>query len=69
MIDQTRREIAALMPDILGRYHDLVIANDLDGFERLLEIYNVPGEQREELRREFTLYAARILRRRWHDSR
>jgi hypothetical protein len=68
MIDHTRREIEALTPDILGRYHDLVIANDVDGFERILEIYRVPDEQREELRREFRLYAARILRRRWRDS-
>jgi hypothetical protein len=65
----TRREIEALMPDILGRYHDLLVANDVEGFDRLLEIYGVPDEQREEQRREFTLYAERILRRRWRDSR
>jgi len=69
MIDHTRREIEALIPDILGRYHDLLMANDLEGFKRLLEIYGVPHEQREELTREFTLYAERILRRRWRDSR
>ncbi len=64
----TRREAQELTPEILGQYHDLLMTNDLAGFERLLEAYNVAEELREELRREFMHYAERILRRKWHDS-
>jgi hypothetical protein len=41
------------------------MANDLERFERLLEIYRVPEETREELCREFMQYAERILRQKW----
>jgi hypothetical protein len=65
----TRREVQALAPEILGHYHDLLMANDLDGFEKLLEIYRVPEELREKQIREFTHYAERILRRRWRGQK
>jgi hypothetical protein len=61
----TRREAAKLAPEILGQYHDLLVANDLEGFDMLLEIYKVPQDQREDQRREFMHYAERILRRKW----
>ena len=69
MTEFTRREVEAFTPIVLGRYHDLVMTNDVAGFERLLELYRVPEEQRQELRREFTLYAERLLRRRWRGPR
>jgi hypothetical protein len=65
----TRREAQKLKPEILGHYHDLLMANDLDGFEKLLAIYRVPEELREEQIREFTHYAERILRRKWRDQK
>jgi hypothetical protein len=65
----TRREKRKLTPEILGHYHDLLMANDFEEFDMLLEIYRVPEEQREEQRREFRLYAERILRRRWRGQR
>jgi hypothetical protein len=65
MTENTRREIEALTPVVLGRYHDLLMTNDVAGFDRLLELYKVPEEERKELRKEFTLYAERLLRRRW----
>jgi hypothetical protein len=61
----TRRDVKRLSPEILGYYHDLLMRNDLETFNKLLEIYRVPEELREELCREFTQYAERILRRRW----
>jgi hypothetical protein len=42
----TRREAQKLTPEILGHYHDLLMANDFDGFDKLLEIYKVPQDQR-----------------------
>jgi len=69
MTEYTRREIEALMPGVLGKYHNLLMVNDVDGFERLLELYNVPQDQREEQRREFRHYAERILQRRWRGLR
>lgn len=61
----TRREVQALTPELLGHYHDMLMSNDLESFEKLMTIYRVPEEAREELRRDFTQYAERILRRRW----
>lgn len=72
MSDQTthtRRDVKRLSPEILGHYHDLVMANDFEGFDMLLEIYKVPEDQREELRRDFRLYAERILQRRWRGQK
>lgn len=68
-ITYTRRQVRGLTPEILGHYHDLVMANDFEGFKMLLEIYRVPEELREELCREFTRCAETILRRRWHGRR
>jgi hypothetical protein len=61
----TRREVQALAPEILGHYHDMLMANDFEGFKKLLEIYCVPQESREELCREFTHCAEKILRQKW----
>lgn len=65
----TRRQVRVLTPEILGYYHDLVMANDLEGFKMLLEIYRVPEELREDLCNEFTRYAEEILRQRWRGQR
>jgi hypothetical protein len=67
--EPTRRDVQRLSPEILGHYHDLLMANDLETFDKLLEIYRVPEELREELRRDFTRYAEKILRRRWRGPR
>jgi hypothetical protein len=72
MIDKptyTRRQIQALSPEFYGHYHDLLMANDPEGFEILLDTYHVADELREEHRREFTHYAERILRRRWRGQK
>jgi hypothetical protein len=65
----TRRDVQRLSPEILGHYHDLLMANDVDSFDKLLAIYRVPEEERDELRKEFTRYAERILRRRWRGQK
>jgi hypothetical protein len=65
----TRREARELTAKILGQYHDLLMTNDLAGFEKLLEVYNVAEELREEQRQEFMHYAERILQRRWRGPR
>ena len=65
----TRREMLTLTPKILGQYHDLLMTNDLAGLEQLFDAYSVAEALREELRREFTQYAERILRRRWRDPK
>lgn len=64
-VPYTRREARALMPEILGQYHDLLMTNDQAGLEKLLDVYNVAEPLREELRQEFMHYAEMILRRRW----
>jgi hypothetical protein len=64
----TRRDVQRLSPEILGHYHDLLMAYDVDGFDKMLEMYEVPEEEREEHRREFKHYAERILRQRWQRS-
>ena len=61
----TRREVEALTPVLLSQYHDLLMANDLAGLEELFEANSVADEVRVDLRRDFTLYAERILRRKW----
>jgi len=65
----TRRKAQALTPQILGQYHDLVMANDIAGLEKLMAANNVAEEDKEELRKEFRLYAERILRRKWRGPR
>ena len=68
MIDQpeyTRCDVKRMAPNILGRYHDLVCTNNLAGYEKMLDEYRVPLEEREELLREFKLLAEDVLRRRW----
>lgn len=65
----TRREKQKLAPEILGHYHDLLMANDFEGFDMLLEIYKVPEELRDEQRQEFRHYAEKILQRKWRGRR
>ena len=69
MENYTRREIEALTPELLGKYHDLLMAGDPAGFEELMEANDIAMGLREELRREFMLYAARILRRKWRGQK
>lgn len=63
-VTYTRRQAQALTPEICGQYHDLLMANDPAGLEKLLDAYHVAEPLREELRQGFTRYAERILR--WH---
>lgn len=62
---QTRREVQGLTPALLNQYHDLLMTNDVAGLEELFDANNVAEELRVDLRRDFTLYAERILRRKW----
>jgi hypothetical protein len=57
-----------MQPDILGRYHDLLIANDPAGYEKLLDEYqpHISAEEKSELMEQFKLGAGLLLRRRWH---
>jgi hypothetical protein len=69
--EYTRRLARQLTPDIMGRYHDLLMKGDVAEFERLLDLYQ-PGiepDAREDLIEEFKHYAARILKKRWRPSR
>jgi hypothetical protein len=68
-ITYTRRQVRAMTPEICGHYHDLVMANDLEGFKMLLEIYRVREELREELIRDFMHHAETVLRRRWRGQK
>lgn len=67
----TRREARKLTPEILGHYHDLLMRNDVDGFEKLLAQYApaLGDGQRQSLIDDFKHYAARILRHRWRPSK
>lgn len=65
--EYTRREAQKLTPDIMGRYHDLLMTGNLSEFQRLLDLYQ-PGMDdrlREQMIEEFKHYAARLLRYRW----
>jgi hypothetical protein len=62
----TRRDVRKMKPDILGKYHDLVMTNDLAGYEKLLDGYShITAHEREELISDFKHVAERVLRRRW----
>lgn len=62
----TRRDVRRMKPDILGKYHDLVMTNDLTGYEKLLDEYpHITGREREELLADFRRDAENALRRRW----
>jgi hypothetical protein len=62
----TRRDIPKIQPDILGRYHDLVMTNDLPGYEKLLDEYpTINEEERRELITDFKRDAETVLQRRW----
>jgi len=64
----TRRAIAETSPDILGRYHDLIMTNDLPGYEKLLNEYqpHITTADRQELIDDFKRLAEIALRKRWH---
>jgi hypothetical protein len=63
-----RRDIPKMQPDILGRYHDLVMTNNVPGYEKLLDEYqpHISAEERKELIDDFKLGAELVLQRRWH---
>jgi len=65
----TRRQVRALTPEICGHYHDFVMANDLEGFKMLMDVFHVPEELRSELIRDFTRLAESVLRQRWRGRR
>lgn len=66
----TRRDVQKMKPDILGRYHHLLMTNDLAGYERLLDGYPyISAEEREELIADFKLGAEIVLRRRWRSPK
>jgi len=62
----TRRDVRKMKPNILGKYHDLVMTNDLAGYEKLLDEYpHIAAPEREELIADFKHVAEKVLRRRW----
>jgi hypothetical protein len=68
MAPYTRREKAQLTPTIRHQYRELVIKNDLAGYEEMLALY-VPAlseQTKRELIEEFKQNAAEVLARRWH---
>lgn len=67
MTRYTRREAERLSHDVLGRYHSLVVENNLTEFEELLSVYQpeMPEETKQELIRQFKLTAENVLRRNW----
>jgi hypothetical protein len=65
MKETTRREVQWLTPLILGQFHDLIMKNDLSGFEELLAKYpHIPEVVRGELIADFKRIAEDQLRRR-----
>jgi hypothetical protein len=64
----TRRDIADMQPEVLGRYHDLVMTNDISGYERLLDEYqpHITTAERQDLIEDFKRLAEIALRKRWH---
>ena len=62
----TRREVQRLKPDILGRYHDLVVTNNLTAYEQMLDEYpQVTQDERAELVADFKRVAEMVLQKRW----
>jgi hypothetical protein len=63
-----RRDISEKQPDILGRYHDLLMTNNLPGYEKLLDEYQplISTEERKVLMDDFKLGVEIVLQRRWH---
>ncbi len=63
-----RRDIPKMQPDILGRYHDLVMTNNVPGYEKLLDEYqpHISEEERKVLIDDFKLGVELVLQRRWH---
>jgi len=69
MAPYTRRDAKRMAKPILGEYHDLIMRCDQQGYEDLLEVYNVPKEQRSELIEQFKQIAADQMKRRWIDPK
>lgn len=66
----TRRDVKKMQPDILGRYHDLVMAYDIPGYEKLLDEYpHISADERTELINDFKHDGEMILRRRWRSPK
>lgn len=67
----TRRDVQRLTPEILSQYQNLLLSNDLAGFEKLLAQYApaLDDETRQELIEDFKHYAERILKHRWLPSK
>jgi hypothetical protein len=62
----SRRDAKKMQPDILGRYHDLVMANDLPGYEKLLDQYpQITADERAGLIADFKHACELVLRKRW----
>jgi len=67
----TRRDKQELTPEILGRYHALVMQGDVPGFEALLEKHapHLAEEVKRELVEDFMRVSARAVRLRWLSSK
>ncbi len=63
----TRRDISKMQPDICGRYHDLLLANNPAAYEELLDEYQpgISAEEKAVLLADFKLGAELLVRRRW----
>lgn len=67
MTDYTRRDKKKLAPEVLGRYHALVMQADVSGLEKLLALYapHIPEDKKRELIEDFRRVAENAVRRRW----
>jgi len=70
MTKHTRREVQWLTPLVLGRFHALIMENNLPEFEKLLDGYpDIPKELRQELIEDFKRIAVEQMRRHWRSSK
>jgi hypothetical protein len=66
----TRLDAQKETPDILGNYHNFVMASDFVGFEKFLDTYNtITKEERAELLTLFRLDVEKSVRRNWRGPR
>jgi len=65
----TRRDVQRMKPDILGHYHELVMTNDFAGYEKLLDEYRIPAEEREQLLKDFKHAVERVVRQHWRSPK
>jgi hypothetical protein len=71
MTTYTRRDKWKMGPEILGRFHALVMQGNLPEFEKFLAQYQpaLTDEVKKELIEEFKRVSAEEIRRHWRSSK